>query len=892
MKALLKTIGIIAMAAIIGFTMTGCPPDDNGGGGGGGGNQEDGGFLTEGVWKDGEIAVADGSVTYKVSVTTGKTYRFWWNDSKVGNGFKTLDISVTITYSDGTVVSSSLNEADSAWNSSWSFTSTKDDTVNIKVIAKTSGDIGTFGIVYRTDVNTKPPTLNIPGDAETITSGIWKSGEFTESVTEFWYKFSGLVVTDYRFWWNDSKAGNGSATADILVGVWNGNETAQFVNADSAWNISKTFNSPSTTTYYVRVTPKIPGATGTFNIIFNTSNSTEHPWLTPLVTTELNEREWKNDSITSNSCGEKWYSFIPENSGTKYVYWNDSKAGNGNATLDIRVSAYNSTGSYSFLDIDSGWNTNNTITTTAENKYYIRVLPATAGNTGSFDIIYNNTNQVPWLTPLFPTELTAGEWENGEIMSTNDEKWYTFTAGEGTYRIWWNGAYLSNGDGTKTSNLLVAGWKNEGISLFTNNQTGWSTPQNPTLSPGDKVYIRVRGYYESIGTFGIVYTEDDAARPFTFTLPATIPTLPADVWTDVSINSVGGEAWYSIDTPTNGDYYIWWNDSLQGDGSKNLDVIVNVWVDNGSALLWDGGRNPLFDSGWVSWGLGYNRTNAANTKLYIKITPKTAGETGTFAITYTRTNQRPWTDPINPTPLSVAQWADDSVSSSSEVWFSFTATSGTYYLWTNSRFSDGTKDASITTTFYLGGIQITPSGSSDGWKTPYSLTISSAGTVYVKVTANSNNNYYGTFGIAYTTSSARPASIAIPAESSMRPLTVDSWTDGEITESNSEIWYIFTSTTNNTYRFWWNDKGQGDNTKTLDVLVSAWDTTGTIITGAYSIRAINVDSGWTTNNLSETLNGTSIYIRVTPKNPGEIGTFGITCSQGSSSTRPPVPTTP
>jgi len=36
MRNCIKLLGIIALAAVIGFSMTGCPADDNGGGGGGG----------------------------------------------------------------------------------------------------------------------------------------------------------------------------------------------------------------------------------------------------------------------------------------------------------------------------------------------------------------------------------------------------------------------------------------------------------------------------------------------------------------------------------------------------------------------------------------------------------------------------------------------------------------------------------------------------------------------------------------------------------------------------------------------------------------------------------------------------------------------------------------
>jgi hypothetical protein len=92
------------------------------------------------------------------------------------------------------------------------------------------------------------------------------------------------------------------------------------------------------------------------------------------------------------------------------------------------------------------------------------------------------------------------------------------------------------------------------------------------------------------------------------------------------------------------------------------------------------------------------------------------------------------------------------------------------------------------------------------------------------------------------------------------------------------------------YYFWWNDKVQGDNSKTLDVCVSFWDDKGRIRFRTYD-KAVNLDHGWTNYGIDESIySGESIYIRVTPKTAGETGTFGIVCSNGDSRTRPPVPT--
>ena len=64
MKKFIKLLGIIALAAVIGFTMTACPTDGGGGGGGGGGNSGLNGTWVNG---DGEQWVLNnGNLTIKI----------------------------------------------------------------------------------------------------------------------------------------------------------------------------------------------------------------------------------------------------------------------------------------------------------------------------------------------------------------------------------------------------------------------------------------------------------------------------------------------------------------------------------------------------------------------------------------------------------------------------------------------------------------------------------------------------------------------------------------------------------------------------------------------------------------------------------------------------------
>jgi uncharacterized repeat protein (TIGR02543 family) len=109
-------------------------------------------LLTSGTWENGNITSNASTVWYSFSVTNGTIYYVWWNDSYQGNSTKNLDVKVNAKYSNGTAI---FTEVDSAYNSAQSFIANQTGTVKIKVSPYSSGNIGTFGIVYSTD-STRP----------------------------------------------------------------------------------------------------------------------------------------------------------------------------------------------------------------------------------------------------------------------------------------------------------------------------------------------------------------------------------------------------------------------------------------------------------------------------------------------------------------------------------------------------------------------------------------------------------------------------------------------------------------------------------------------------------------------------------------------------------------
>jgi hypothetical protein len=109
--------------------------------------------LTAGVWANGSLV--SGGVQYTMNVTSGTTYRIWWNDSYQGNGTKSVDVMVSARYtSSGTSIFSSV---DSGWSSPQSFTANSTGTVTITVTGYSGATSGTFGVVYSTS-STRPST--------------------------------------------------------------------------------------------------------------------------------------------------------------------------------------------------------------------------------------------------------------------------------------------------------------------------------------------------------------------------------------------------------------------------------------------------------------------------------------------------------------------------------------------------------------------------------------------------------------------------------------------------------------------------------------------------------------------------------------------------------------
>jgi hypothetical protein len=590
-------------------------------------------------WENGEITSASGGVVwYSFSVTSGTTYRIWWNDgntSTSGDGTKTLDIRVSGYNSDG-IIFSTLDNIDAGWDTVRSFTATSSGTVYIRVTPYYSGRTGTFGIVYSTGTARPNIPIDFPANPTALTADLWANGEITgASGGEVWYSFTVTSGTAYRIWWNDdySNSGNYTKTLDVRVNAWYSTGASIFTSVDSGWDTAQSFTPSSSGTVYVRVYPKTSGTTGTFGIVYSTSTTRPNaPFDTPSGVTALTAGTWSDGQLTTGQ-GEAWYSFAVTCGTTYRIWWNDSNSGNFAKTLDVRVSAwYGNTGASIFYNTDSGWSTAQSFTPNASQAgtVYIKVSPRYVDYTGTFGITYTTINTRPDapFNPPSPITLIENQWADDGITSgSGGEVWYSFVAASGTtYRVWLNDATsYQGGDGTKTLDVLVSAWYgNTGDNIALNRDSAWSSPLSltPDANQAGTVYIRVRPYNSgNTGTFGIIYSTG-STRPFN----PSATSLTAGQWANGNITTPGGQEWFMF-TATAATQYI---------------HVIFGTLDDFYVEVYDStGTQVGYRSGMYTSTTSADRSLTSGQSYYIKVYPYSSSRSGTYRITFNASSTAP-----------------------------------------------------------------------------------------------------------------------------------------------------------------------------------------------------------------------------------------------------------
>jgi len=257
-------------------------------------------------------------------------------------------------------------------------------------------------------------------------------------------------------------------------------------------------------------------------------------------------------------------------------------------------------------------------------------------------------------------------------------------------------------------------------------------------------------------------------------------TLTLDTWTDGTIDA-GGEQWFNF-TATAETHYIHFQP-----GTLN-DVYVQLYEADRETTK--GSRVNLY----TSWSNQSWSSLTSGNVYYIKVTPYTAGNSGTYKI---GVNTIPFSPILltvtvpttSATPLTADTWTDGSITTAGgEQWFKFTATAETHYI----HFLPGTLTR-VTVQLYTSDGRSTSSTLSmyTTYKVQRSLTANSE--YYIKASSSSSS---GTYKIAFNSTLETPV-ITLPTDAT--ELTVDTWADGNFTSGDGEQWFKFKATVTNHY---------------------------------------------------------------------------------------------
>ncbi|MCL2243509.1 MAG: hypothetical protein FWC03_03460 [Treponema sp.] len=492
-------------------------------------------------------------------------------------------------------------------------------------------------------------------------------------------------------------------------------------------------------------------------------NAGNAPSVVPSGIPALAAGTWVNfDNSVTASSGIDWYEINVTAGTTYYLWWNERSYGNYTRTLDVQVTAMdsNETMVY-FVNRDTAWNSYASFTAGNSGTVYIRVQQTSYVSTpGTYGIVYNNTGTRPSAGNNFisgsRTPLTSGGWTDGEITSSTSggEIWYSIDAAPGTYYIWWNHAW----EGNYFKNLYadVTAWYENGEPIF-NDKYAFNSPKTVNVSSSSTICIRVRASegYSSTGTFSIAYNTS-GSKPFVDPSGGQAAMLVSGAWTNGGITSVtnNGENWYYFNVSQGTTYYLWWNDSYQGNSLKTMNISVSAWSGDGSQLY------SGYDSAWDNPA---SYTAYSNGRVYIRVNGYNMGSTGTYGIAYNASGNKPDVDPSQGQASALANnvWKNEAISAAYEVdWYSLNVTAGVNYnfWWNDLNDGNSTKSLNIdVAAWYSDGTFIfNPRVWDSAWNYPVSFTAGSSETIYIRVRAYNGEGSTGDYGLVYSTGGSRP----------------------------------------------------------------------------------------------------------------------------------------
>jgi hypothetical protein len=700
-------------------------------------------------------------------------------------------------------------------------------------------------------------TVTVAGNADEpgtgkLANGVWKDGELTAAISTAEYTFDVENGKTYYVWWNSSFTGPTpkNKTMDISVSARYSGEAgyifggAGFNGINSNWVTPQFFTADKTASVTLVVTPFSEiTPLGTFAVAFSTASIRPGAAVAKTITAG----QWADDNISIDDIHV--YTFNVTLGTQYYVWWNERDTnGNGTKTADVQVQARyaddtiifnNNTDVYADQWVTAAWATPRSFTADRNGTVDLRVRQNNdiPGYIGTYGIVYSTDSTRPLkdnATLLSVTQNGSSGTPTTALTLLFDKAVYGLSASDITLAI-------SNPFGVTKGTLSGTG---PSYNLGVSSPMGGTV----TVTVGNTLF-QITGSPKDVPIYG-----DDSL----------ITPLVENQWADGELHDASDNDWYKIAVSAGIAYYVWWNDVPSfgngGDGSKTADVVVGAWRADGTNIF--GPSAYLEDYGWSSPQT--IPSSATDSTVYVRVRTygTTNGYNGTYGVVYSSVNSRP--EVIYPPDIPVT--------------LTVTPNGGS-----------GTATTALTLTFSevitgLSAADITLSMSS-----PFGLTkgaLSGAGPSYtLGVSSPTDGTLTVTVAKRGYEITGSPAEVNIygAGNISVTPLVADQWVNGDVPNASSVVWYSITVTEDTTYHIWWNDKAQGDESKTGDVVVGARYADGTVIFGP---TTTTVDSGWSTAQSFTPAEDGTVYLRVMPYSAGSsnTGTYGIVFSTGT--TRP------
>jgi hypothetical protein len=245
-----------------------------------------------------------------------------------------------------------------------------------------------------------------------------------------------------------------------------------------------------------------------------------------------------------------------------------------------------------------------------EQGYVIIKIEGDPGATGTYAVGYSKVDRLIEDNPHF------------EIVEERTMRFYRFPVVKGMpYKVTWEDLYDKNQDSPHNGNIKVTGFYETGYSelnyLFSADH-GFSSPQTVTnQNYSTSIVLRVE-YSGTAGSYSIMYSP----------LPnSSVIDLEHEKWQDGEIGISGQIQEYEFPVTAGKEYRVYWNDSLQGDSTKSLDIAVSATYGKDEV--------PIFsriDSGYSSPRIF---TASVNGSVFIRVEACFENYTGTYSIRYT-----------------------------------------------------------------------------------------------------------------------------------------------------------------------------------------------------------------------------------------------------------------